>query len=190
MSASSGLFQRLRPAAPQLAALALMLLANWIIFPSFFDVNWVNGRLTGSIIDVLNRAAPVALLALGMAAVIATRGIDLSVGAVMAIAGAVAATSVEAGYSWYAAVGFALLAGLAGGIWNGILVSVFAIQPIVATLVLMVAGRGIAQLITSGRITTFTDPQLAALGSGTLLGIPIPILITAAVAALLILLTR
>jgi simple sugar transport system permease protein len=190
MSVLSASLQRLRPTAPQLAALALMLLANWIIFPSFFDVNWVNGRLTGSIVDVLNRAAPVALLALGMAAVIATRGIDLSVGAVMAIAGAVAATSVEAGYSWYAAVGFALLAGLAGGIWNGILVAVFAIQPIVATLVLMVAGRGIAQLITSGRITTFTDPQLAALGSGTLLGIPVPILITATVAALLILLTR
>ena len=182
--------ERLRPAAPQLAALALMLLVNWMIFPSFFDLDWVNGRLTGSLIDVLNRASPVALVALGMAAVIATRGIDLSVGAVMAISGAVAAVSVEAGYSWQAAVGLALLAGLAGGLWNGFLVAVLAIQPIVATLVLMVAGRGIAQLITSGRITTFTDPQLAALGSGTLIGIPVPIFITASVAAALILLTR
>lgn len=187
---STPTLKKLRPAAPQLAALALMLIANWIIFPDFFDLAWVNGRLTGSVVDVLNRAAPVALLALGMAGVIATRGIDLSVGAVMAIAGAVAAVSVEAGYSWYAAVAFALLAGLAGGLWNGMLVALLSIQPIVATLVLMVAGRGIAQLITSGRITTFTDPQLAALGSGTLLGIPIPIFITAAVAAALILLTR
>lgn len=179
-----------RGAAPQLAALLLMLIANWIIFPDFFDLDWVNGRLTGSIVDVLNRAAPVALLALGMAGVIATRGIDLSVGAVMAISGAVAAMSVEAGYGWHTAVAFALLAGLAGGLWNGFLVAILAIQPIVATLVLMVAGRGIAQLITGGRITTFNDPQLVALGSGTLLGIPIPIFITAAVAALLILLTR
>lgn len=177
-------------AGPQLGALALMLLVNWLIFPSFFDMALVNGRLTGSLIDVLNRAAPVALLALGMAAVIATRGIDLSVGAVMAIAGAVAASSVEAGHPWYMALLFALAAGLAGGLWNGLLVAGLSIQPIVATLVLMVAGRGIAQLVTSGRIATFTDPQLAALGSGTFLTIPLPILIVAAVAAALIALAR
>jgi simple sugar transport system permease protein len=173
-----------------LGALALVLLVNWIVFPSFFDLGWVNGRLTGSAVDVLNRGAPVALLALGMAPVIATRGIDLSVGAVMAIAGAVAAVSVEAGYGWGIAVIFALLAGLAGGVWNGLLVAVLGIQPIVATLVLMVAGRGIAQLITSGRIATFTDPHLAAIGSGTFAGIPVPILIVALMTIALILLAR
>ena len=180
----------LRSAAPQLTALVLLLLLNWFIFPPFFNVSLVDGRLTGSVIDVLNRAAPVALLALGMAAVIATRGIDLSVGAVMAIAGAVAASLVDSGHAWYVAVLCALAAGLAGGLWNGILVAFLGIQPIVATLVLMVAGRGIAQLITSGQITTFTDPQLAALGSGALLGIPIPILIAGGVAAILIAVTR
>lgn len=180
----------LRAAAPQLTALALLLLINWIIFPPFFNVSLVDGRLTGSVVDVLNRAAPVALLALGMAAVIATRGIDLSVGAVMAIAGAVAASLVDSGHAWYVAVLCALAAGLVGGLWNGFLVAILGIQPIVATLVLMVAGRGIAQLITSGQITTFTDPSLAALGSGAFLGIPVPILIAGGVAALLILVTR
>ena len=176
----------LRRAAPQLSALLLLLLINWIIFPPFFNLSLVEGRLTGSVVDVLNRAAPVALLALGMAAVIATRGIDLSVGAVMAISGAVAASMVDSGSAWYVAVLCALAAGLAGGLWNGFLVAILGIQPIVATLILMVAGRGIAQLITAGQITTFTDPHLAALGSGVFLGIPVPIVIVAGVAALLI----
>jgi simple sugar transport system permease protein len=122
--------------------------------------------------------------------VIATRGIDLSVGAVMAIAGAVAAVSVEAGYPWWLAVIFALGAGLAAGLWNGALVALLEIQPIVATLVLMVAGRGIAQLITEGRIVTFTEPHLAAIGSGSLIGVPVPIVIALAAAAGLTLLAR
>lgn len=180
----------LRAAAPQLTALALLLIINWVIFPPFFNLSLVDGRLTGSVIDVLNRAAPVALLALGMAAVIATRGIDLSVGAIMAISGAVAASLIDSGHAWYIAVLCALAAGLVGGLWNGFLVAILGIQPIVATLVLMVSGRGIAQLITSGQITTFTDPSFAALGSGAFLGVPVPILIAAGVAAVLIALTR
>jgi ribose/xylose/arabinose/galactoside ABC-type transport system permease subunit len=174
------------PAAwPQLLALALVLLADWLVFPAFFQLSWSDGRLGGSLVDVLNRGAPVALLALGMAPVIATRGIDLSVGAVMAIAGAVAATSVEAGYAWPVAVSFALLAGLAAGLWNGALVALLGIQPIVATLVLMVAGRGIAQLVTDGRIVTFTDPGLAWIGGGSLFGLPVPVVIAILAAALL-----
>jgi simple sugar transport system permease protein len=168
----------------------LMLFIDWLIFPSFFQVHLVDGRLTGSFIDVLIRGTPVALLALGMAGVIATRGIDLSVGATMAIAGAVASTTIAGGGSWQVAVLYALGAGLACGLWNGVLVAIFGIQPIVATLVLMVAGRGIAQLITEGQITTFNDPHFAALAGGTLFGIPAPILIVAVVAILLGLLAR
>ena len=153
----------LRRAAPQLGVLAALLLANWIAFPGFFDLSINDGRLTGSLIDVLNRGAPVALLALGMAAVIATRGIDLSVGAVMAIAGAVAATSVEAGQPWFVAVLLALGAGLAAGLWNGALVALLGVQPIVATLVLMVAGRGIALLVTLGLIVRFDELLRAAI---------------------------
>ena len=181
---------KLRGAWPQLAALILVLMIDWLIFPAFFEVRLVDGRLTGSFIDVLIRGAPVALLALGMAGVIATRGIDLSVGAIMAIAGAVAANSIAGGSPWYIAVLLALLAGLACGLWNGVLVAIVGVQPVVATLVLMVAGRGIAQLITSGQITTFVDPQFAAIANGSVLGVPAPMLIVLATGAGLAALTR
>jgi ribose/xylose/arabinose/galactoside ABC-type transport system permease subunit len=179
-----------RNSGPQLAALSIVLLIDWLIFPSFFDLRIVDGRLTGSIVDVLIRGAPVALLALGMAGVIATRGIDLSVGATMAIAGALAANAISGGAPWWLAVLYALGAGLACGLWNGVLVAFLRLQPIVATLVLMVAGRGIAQLITSGQITTFNDEAFAAIAGGSLLTIPLPILIAGAAAALLAVLAR
>ena len=83
---------------PQVAALLLVFLVNWLVFRDFFALRLQDGRLFGSLIDVLNRGAPVAILALGMTLVIATRGIDLSVGAVMAIAGAMAATLTAQGY--------------------------------------------------------------------------------------------
>ena len=76
---------------PQIIALLLVLLVDSLVAPHFYQVVLQDGRLFGSPIDILNRAAPVALLAIGMTLVIATGGIDLSVGAVMAIAGATAA---------------------------------------------------------------------------------------------------
>ena len=82
----------LRLARPQFIALAAVLLVNWMLFPGFFDISWQDGRLFGSVIDVLNRGAPVAILAVGMTAVIATKGVDLSVGAV-----SVGASEVEGG---------------------------------------------------------------------------------------------
>lgn len=99
-----------------------------------------------------------ALLAIGMTLVIATSGIDLSVGAVMAIAGATAASMTVAGHSLPVVLLAALAAGALAGLWNGILVAVLKIQPFVATLILMVAGRGVAQLITAGQIVTFDSP--------------------------------
>mgnify|MGYP000228622329 CR=1 FL=1 len=101
--------------------------------------------------------------------VIATGGIDLSVGAVMAIAGATAASMTVSGHSLPVVLLAALGTGVLAGLWNGILVAVLKIQPFVATLILMVAGRGVAQLITSGQIVTFDSPHLAWLGSGSLL---------------------
>ncbi len=76
-----------------------MLLVDSLVAPHFFQIIVQDGRLFGSPIDILNRAAPVALLAIGMTLVIATGGIDLSVGAVMAIAGATAASLTVAGHS-------------------------------------------------------------------------------------------
>ncbi|MEZ5767782.1 MAG: hypothetical protein R3D80_09045 [Paracoccaceae bacterium] len=100
-----GLFgATLRRILPQLIILGVVLMLNFAVFPGFFHVEFQNGRLFGNLIDVLNRGAPVALLAIGMTLVIATKGIDLSVGAVMAIAGAVAASVVTGGGGWVTAL--------------------------------------------------------------------------------------
>ncbi len=133
----------LRSGAPQLLAFAAVLLADRLASPQFLAVHLQDGRLFGSLVDVFNRGAPVALLSLGMVLVVATGGIDLSVGAVMAIAGAVAASLADS-YPLPVVLAAALGTGLACGLWNGFLVASLRIQPIVATLILMVAGRGIA----------------------------------------------
>ncbi|MCE9732269.1 MULTISPECIES: galactofuranose ABC transporter, ATP-binding protein YtfT [Pectobacterium] len=175
---------------PQLLALVAILLIDSMVAPNFFSLHIQDGRLFGSLIDILNRGAPVALLALGMTLVIATGGIDLSVGAVMAIAGATAATLTAAGHPLPSVLLAALLVGALCGLWNGFLVAVLQIQPIVATLMLMVAGRGIAQLITEGQIITFDNAGLAKLGSGTLFYLPMPVMIACVVLLALWALTR
>ncbi|HAT1571342.1 galactofuranose ABC transporter, ATP-binding protein YtfT [Kluyvera cryocrescens] len=173
----SGRRFRWPPGMPQIAALILVLLVDSLVAPHFFQITLQDGRLFGSPIDILNRAAPVALLAIGMTLVIATGGIDLSVGAVMAIAGATAASMTVAGHSLPIVLLAALGSGVLAGLWNGILVAILKIQPFVATLILMVAGRGVAQLITSGQIVTFDSPALAWLGSGKMLLFPTPVII-------------
>jgi simple sugar transport system permease protein len=167
----------------QILALVIILAVDRLVSPQFFDLRLQDGRLFGSVIDVLNRGAPVVLLSLGMVPVIATRGIDLSVGAVMAIAGAIAASLADS-HSLPIVLCVALGAGLLCGLWNGFLVAVLGIQPIIATLILMVAGRGIAQLITEGRIVTFTSPDLGRFGTGAILGLPAPVIIAAGMLAL------
>ncbi len=175
---------------PQIIALLLVLAVDSLVAPHFFQILLQDGRLFGSPIDILNRAAPVALLAIGMTLVIATGGIDLSVGAVMAIAGATAASMTVAGHILPVVLLAALGAGALAGLWNGILVAVLKIQPFVATLILMVAGRGVAQLITSGQIVTFDSPALSWLGSGSLLLLPTPVIIAVATLLLFWLFTR
>ena len=175
---------------PQLLALVAILLIDSMVAPNFFSLHIQDGRLFGSLIDILNRGAAVAVLALGMTLVIATGGIDLSVGAVMAIAGATAATLTAAGHPLPSVLLTALLVGALCGLWNGFLVAVLQIQPIVATLMLMVAGRGIAQLITEGQIITFDNAGLAKLGSGTLFYLPMPVIIACVVLLALWILTR
>ncbi|RJG41202.1 ABC transporter permease [Mesorhizobium sp. DCY119] len=187
---NSSIASGLRRAAPQLISLAVILFLNWLAFPGFFDLRIQDGRLFGSLIDVLNRGAPVMILAIGMTAVIASKGVDLSVGAVMAISGAVAATMTVDGYPLMAVILTALAVGIACGLLNGLLVAVFDLQPIVATLILMVAGRGIAQLITEGVIVTFNDPGLMFFGTGSVIGLPMPIVIAALLAIAVILLMR
>ena len=179
----------LRAGAPQLLAFLAVLLADRLVAPQFLAVHWQDGRLFGSLVDVFNRGAPVALLSLGMVLVVATGGIDLSVGAVMAIAGAVAASLADT-QPLPVVLAAALGTGLLCGLWNGLLVAVLRIQPIVATLILMVAGRGIAQLITEGRIITFASPDLAFLGGGALLGVPMPVVLVLGMLVLTLALVR
>jgi len=171
-----------------LVALALVLLFDLIFVPNFFRLEIKNGNLFGSMVDVFNRAAPVMLLAIGMTTVIATAGVDLSVGAVIAISAAVAASLIGGDFDVsktplplviLAALGVSTLCGL----WNGLLVSRANIQPMVATLVLMVAGRGIAQLITDGQIITIYYAPYFFIGGGFLLGLPFSIFIVALVTA-------
>ena len=180
----------LKRIAPQLLALAALVALVSLFYPGFLSVSVNDGRLVGPAIDVLKRSAPVAILAVGMTLVIATRGIDLSVGATMAICGAVAAYAVSAGTGLPVALALAIGAGLLAGLWNGVLVALVGVQPFVATLILMTAGRGIAQLITEGRILTFTDPAFAFVGSGTLWGLPVPAWLWLALAVLTALVMR
>jgi simple sugar transport system permease protein len=182
--------RRLRRLAPQLLALAIILGVISLIAPGFLSVSVQNGRLYGSLIDILVRAAPVALLTVGMTLVIATRGIDLSIGAVIAICGAVAATLITQDYPLPVVILISLGVGIVCGLWNGVLVALLDIQPIIATLILMVAGRGIAQLITEGAILTFNNDTFSMLGSGALAGIPIPIYLWLGTALLVGLLIR
>lgn len=180
----------LKRLAPQIIALIALIALVTAVYPSFLSISVTDGRLVGPLIDVVKRAAPVALLATGMTLVIATRGIDLSVGTIMAICGAVAAAAISAGWGLPVAILLAFAAGALAGLWNGALVAIVGIQPFVATLILMTMGRGIAQLITEGRILTFTDAGFAWLGSGTLLGLPVPAWLWIVTALLVTLLMR
>ena len=159
-----------------IVGLALLLVFNAAATPGFYALELRDGRLFGVLVDILNHGSRVAIVALGMTLVIATGGVDLSVGAVAAISGAIAAIMVAHGHgSWYTAIAAALAVSGLAGLWNGVLVASLRLQPIVATLILMVAGRGIAQLLTDGLIITFEDPALAFLGNGAIGGLPISV---------------
>lgn len=177
--------------------LVALLLANFAVNTSFFEITVRDGNLYGPVIDILRRAAPIVLIALGMTLVIATRGIDLSVGAVAALSGSWASMSIIASSDRASvavvltAVLVALLMAVVAGAWNGFLVSTLGIQPIVATLVLMVAGRGLAQIITNEKILyPDNSPAYKLIGGGYLLAVPFSILLAGAIFALTSILTR
>jgi simple sugar transport system permease protein len=174
----------------------LLLVLNLTKTPDFFSIRVQDGHLYGSLIDILRNGAPTLIVAIGMTLVIATRGIDLSVGAVMAIAGAVALSQIAASDNpeslavVLSALGSAVIVCLLIGVFNGFLVAVVGIQPIVATLIFMTAGRGIAMLITGGQITTVTSAPYKTIASGYWLGLPVAALIAAFFFAVTALMTR
>ncbi|AYR23129.1 ABC transporter permease [Herbaspirillum rubrisubalbicans] len=191
------------PLVRPLAALALLLLIDFLLVPGFFKLEIKDGHLYGALIDIINRAAPLMLAALGMTLVIATRGVDISVGAVVAISGAVAAILIGGkmvvvnGVPEYVsnvpmlwALCAAMAAALLCGAWNGLLVAGLGLQPIIATLILMVAGRGLAQLLTDGQIVTVYYKPFFFLGGGYLFGLPFSLYIAGAMFLLLALLMK
>jgi len=191
------------PLVRPLAALALLLAVDFFLIPGFFRLEWKDGHLYGSLIDIVNRAAPLILTALGMTLVIATRGIDISVGAVVAISGTVAALLIGGtmemhnGVPEYAsripmlwALAAAMGAAILCGAWNGFLVATLGLQPIIATLILMVGGRGLAQLLTDGQIITVYYKPFFYIGSGYLFGLPFSLFIAIGVFLVVALLMR
>jgi ribose/xylose/arabinose/galactoside ABC-type transport system permease subunit len=152
-----------------------------------FNVAFTANFLTvGNFRTQLIQAAPVCVVALGMALVIGSEGVDLSVGAVMALTAAL--IPLYLGYGTLPAVAIALLAGLLAGSLNGFLVAHVGIQPIVATLALLVGGRGLALVIANGQLVQLHDPVFLALGTGELFGIPVSVLIAAVLAVMMALL--
>jgi galactofuranose transport system permease protein len=158
---------------------------------NFLSITLLSGHLFGAPIDILMNAAPLVVVSLGMTLVIATRGIDISVGAVVAIAGAAAATVLADDPTRVAtAFGAALGVGLLAGMWNGMLVAFVGMQPIIATLILMVAGRGVAQLLTGGQIIPIDAPGYLFAGGGYYALVPCDVWIAIAVTIVTVLIVN
>ncbi|MCC7294213.1 MAG: ATP-binding cassette domain-containing protein [Phycisphaerales bacterium] len=159
-----------------LLALAVFVLLDLLLVPRFGHLQFRDGRWEGAIVQILRQASPVMILSVGMTLVIALGGIDLSVGSIMAMsgaAGAIALTRHGCGAGGVIAAGLGV--GLLAGAWNGALVGLLRLPAIIATLILLVAGRGLAQLPTEGLVITFESPSFERLAAGTLLGLPLPI---------------
>ncbi len=166
-----------------LIALALLIVLNLAITPHFATMQTLSVNLT--------QVCTIVIVGVGMTLVIATGGIDLSVGSLMAIAGALAPGFFTGSYfhggNLYAniALSIAVPVAVAGlfGLFNGWLVSHFRIQPIIATLVLFIAGRGIAQVWTNGDLQVFKVPEFQAIALGHVLGVPFQVWIMVALVA-------
>ena len=155
-----------------LAALALLVLLNMAVTPNFLNMQTLAVNVS--------QVATIAIVALGMTLVIASGGIDLSVGSTMAVAGALAPivflsdwALANPGLGLAASILLPLLVAGLCGLFNGVLISLFGVQPIIATLILFISGRGIAQVLTNGNLQTFTNPSFTWLGTGRVFGLPV-----------------
>ena len=167
-----------------LIALLLLLLYNVFFTTNFLTAQTMNVNLT--------QVATIVIVATGMTLVIATGGIDVSVGSLMAIAGALAPiiflsqtpplNNPVVGVT-LAFIVPVLVAG-AFGLFNGWLITYFKIQPIIATLVLFIAGRGIAQVMTNGNLQTFRNESFQYIGLGRPLGIPFQVILMLIIVAI------
>jgi len=162
-----------------LAGLLALVLLNAVHDIGFLKITLLDGHLYGVPIDILTQGSRTMLVALGMTLVIATGGVDLSVGSVVAIAGAVCAVLLQGGHSLAVTLAAAVGTGLLAGSANGLLVARLGVQPIVATLILMVAGRGLAQLIVDGQVLIIKSSAFEYLANGFLFGLPFAPLLVA-----------
>jgi len=154
-----------------LVALAAIILFNALVTPNFLQAQTLAVNIS--------QVATIAIVAMGMTLVIATGGLDLSVGAVMALSGALAPLIFQSEFGTaypvlglVAAFALPLVAALLCGLFNGVIVAVLKVQPIIATLILFISGRGIAQVLTNGNLQTFSNPDFSYLGTGKILGFP------------------
>lgn len=165
-------------------AIVLLLLINVLRDPGYLaiSVNPANGNLVGNLVDILRASAPILMIAAGMCLVVATGGIDLSVGSIMVVSGAVAmeflnsAAAPDSGLAALAAFLLAIAFGAILGAVNGILVSVVGLQPFISTLVLLLAGRGLAKVITGGQNTAASNEPFRWIANGYLVGLPVVLL--------------
>src|SRR5208283_5966904 len=165
-----------------LTGLIALLLFNFVWTPHFWSLQTLNVNLT--------QVATIVIVSVGMTLVIATGGIDLSVGSLMAISGALAPLIFLSPFGrGHAVIGnilaFVVPVAVAGsfGLFNGWFITRFRVQPIVATLVLFIAGRGIGQVITNGNLQTFKNPSFQFIGLGRVFGLPCQVLIMLALVA-------
>jgi galactofuranose transport system permease protein len=169
----------------QRALFALIVLS---VYNAFFTTNF----LTVATLRVnLTQVATITIVAVGMTYVIASGGIDLSVGALMAISGALAPIIFDSDrwplrYEWVGVpLAFVVPVLVAGGFgyFNGFLITKFRIQPIVATLVLFLGGRGIAKALSDGILVEFRKPNFDYIGTGRPLGVPVQVILMVMIVA-------
>ena len=165
-----------------LVYLGVVLIINVLSTPTFFNISIRNGVLYGFVVDIVNRSSELVILAIGMTLITASSGgQDISVGAIMAVSAAVICQILSGGNvstnEFQNPLILAIIAGIAAaavcGAFNGFLVSKLKIQPMVATLILYTAGRGIAQLVTRGQIT-YVRVEAFKIFGGYIPGIPVP----------------
>jgi galactofuranose transport system permease protein len=165
-----------------LTAVIVLLAFDFVFTPNFASWQTLNVNLT--------QVATIVIVSVGMTLVIATGGIDLSVGSLMAIAGALAPLIFLSPFGRdHPGLGDALAfvvpvaaAGLLGA-FNGWFITRFQVQPIVGTLVMFIAGRGIGQVLTNGNLQVFKNPAFQFIGLGRIFGLPFQVIIMLALVA-------
>ena len=179
-----------------IVAFILLVIICTIFQHDFLALSWNSntGGLAGPLITMLQESARYLMIATGMTLVISTAGIDLSVGSVMAVAGAAAMQTLSNGMNVWLSILIALAVGLAIGCVNGALVSFLGLQPFITTLIMMLAGRGMAKVITSGENTDASavagNEPLKWFANGFILGIPANFVIAVIIVILVGLLCR